>query len=92
MANCGNLKFPDLNFTDFGEKTLNVTDFGLKKQVLAMLYVLFMRKNCFHPNLRGGSLEKVFSGKNLYEQNMEKLEKNMEKLEKNGTVVILAPM
>jgi hypothetical protein len=30
LANCGNLKFPDFNFTDFGEKTQNFTDFGLK--------------------------------------------------------------
>jgi hypothetical protein len=42
LANCGNLKFPDFNFTDFGEKTQNFTDFGLKKQVLAM----FLRDIC----------------------------------------------
>jgi hypothetical protein len=53
LANCGNLKFPDFNFTDF----------GLKKQVSAMFYALFVRKNFFHPNLRGGSPGKFFSGK-----------------------------
>jgi hypothetical protein len=66
LADCGNLKFPDLNCTDFGEKTLNFTDFGEKKQVLAMFYVLFVRKNFFDPNLlRGGSPEKspTFLGK-----------------------------
>jgi hypothetical protein len=63
LANCGNLKLPDLNFTDFGENTLNFTDFGLKKQVLAMFNLLFVRKKIFHPNLRRGSPEKMFSGK-----------------------------
>jgi hypothetical protein len=29
LANCGNLKFPDLNFTVFGEKTLKKTGFGI---------------------------------------------------------------
>jgi hypothetical protein len=64
LANCGNLKFPDFNFTDFGEKTQNFTDFWLKKQVLAMFYAIFVRKNFFHPNFRGYSPEKFFSGKN----------------------------
>jgi predicted rRNA methylase YqxC with S4 and FtsJ domains len=63
LANCGNLKFPDFNFTDFGEKTQNFTDFGLKKQVLAMFYAIFVGKNFFHPNFRGYSPEKYFSGK-----------------------------
>jgi hypothetical protein len=27
LANCGNLKFPDLNFTVFGEKTLKKNRF-----------------------------------------------------------------
>ena len=57
------MKYPDLNLTDFGENTPNLTDFGLKKQVLAMFYVLFFGKNFFHPNLRRGSPEKMFSGK-----------------------------
>jgi hypothetical protein len=30
-----------------------------------MFYVLFVRKNFFHPNLRRGSPEKMFSGKNF---------------------------
>jgi hypothetical protein len=34
-----------------------------KKQVLAMFYVLFVLKNFFHPNLRGGSPDKFVSGK-----------------------------
>jgi hypothetical protein len=55
------LKFPDFNFTDFGEKTQNFTDFGLKKQVLAMFYAIFVLKNFFHPNFRGNSPEKNFS-------------------------------
>ena len=89
MANCGNLKFPDLNFTDFGENTLNFTDFGLKKQVLAMFYLLFVRKNFFHPNLRGGYPEKF--PLHLWKK-YGKIGKNMGKLPKYGTVVILARM
>jgi hypothetical protein len=65
LANCGNLKFPDLNFTDFGEKTLNFTNFGLKKQVLAMFDALFVRKIFFHPNLRGDSPGKIISGTSI---------------------------
>jgi hypothetical protein len=63
LANCGNLYFPDLNFTDFGEKTQNFTNFGLKKQVLAMFDTLFVRKIIFHPNLTGDSPGKIISGK-----------------------------
>jgi hypothetical protein len=43
LADCGNLKFPDLNCTGFGEKTLNFTDFGEKD--VAMFYLLFVWKN-----------------------------------------------
>jgi hypothetical protein len=81
LANCGNLYFPDLNFTDFGEKTLNFTNFGLKKQVLAMFDTLFVRKIIFHPYLTGDS--PTFSGKIR-----KKIGKNMVKLQKYGTVVI----
>jgi hypothetical protein len=46
LANCGNLKFPDLNFTDFGENTLNFTDFGLKKTGFGhVLRVICTEKN-----------------------------------------------
>jgi hypothetical protein len=31
-----------------------------------MFYVLFVRKKCFHLNLRGGSPEKFFSGKKFW--------------------------
>jgi hypothetical protein len=48
LADCGNLKFPDLNCTDFGGKKL----------VLGLFYLVFVRKNFFDPNLRGGSPEK----------------------------------
>jgi hypothetical protein len=58
LADCGNLKFPDLNCTDFGEKNVNFTDFGGKKLVLGLFYLVFVRKKFFDPNLRGGSPEK----------------------------------
>jgi uncharacterized protein YukJ len=89
LANCGNLYFPDLNFTDFGEKTLNFTNFGLKKQVLAMFDTLFVRKIIFHPNLALPPLANIF-GENK-KKNWKKLEKigeNMVKLQKYGTMVI----
>ena len=101
MANCGNLTFPDVNFTDLGEKTINFTDVGLKKQVLAMFYALYVRKIFFHRNFRGKYIFGENKKKNWEKygkigKNMEKLEikygkigKNMEKLQKYGTVVIL---
>jgi hypothetical protein len=63
LEDCGNLKFPDFNFTDFCEKTYNFADFVLKKQVLAMFYAICVQKNFFHPNFRDYSPEKFFSGK-----------------------------
>jgi hypothetical protein len=78
LADCGNLKFLDLNCSDFGEKN----------PVLAMFYLLFIRKIFFDPNLRGSSPEKFVFRKMF----CEKYGKNMEKLEKYGTVVILARM
>jgi hypothetical protein len=48
---CGNLKFPDLNCSDFREKNINLTDFG--------------EKNFFDPNLRGGSVEKFVLRKKI---------------------------
>jgi hypothetical protein len=36
LPDCGNLKFPDLNCTDFGEQTLNFTDFGFGHVLLGI--------------------------------------------------------
>jgi hypothetical protein len=44
LANCGNLKFPDLNCTDFGEKSLNFTDFGEKTHFGHVLLVICPEK------------------------------------------------
>jgi hypothetical protein len=46
LADCGNLKFPDHNFTDFAEKTLNFTDFGKKTCFGHVLLVIYPEK-CF---------------------------------------------
>ena len=73
LANCGNLKFPDLNCSDFREKNINLTDFGEKNLVSAMFYLLFVRKNFFDPNLRGGSVEKFVLRKKI----LGKIWKNM---------------
>jgi hypothetical protein len=60
-----------------------------------MFSVLFVRKIFFHPNLRGGSPEKIFLRKKFFafpparQHFWGKYEKNMEKY---GTVVILARM
>jgi hypothetical protein len=54
-----------------------------------MFYLLFVRKNFFHPNLRGGYPEKF--PLHLWKK-YGKIGKNMEKLPKYGTVVILARM
>jgi hypothetical protein len=51
-----------------------------------MFYLLFVRKNFFNPNLRGGSPEKNFLRPSPPHG------KNMKKLGKYGTVVILARM
>ena len=93
MANCGNLTFPDVNFTDLGEKTINFTDFGLKKQVLA---IFFAPPPPPLANIFGENKKKNWGKYGKIGKNMEKLEikygkigKNMEKLQKYGTVVIL---
>jgi hypothetical protein len=44
-----------------------------KKHVLAMFYVLFVLKNFFDPNLRGGSRKIIFLN---FGENMEKLWEN----------------
>jgi hypothetical protein len=49
LADCGNLKFPDLNCTDFGKKTRG---FGL-------VLLGICPEKFFDPNLRGGSPEKL---------------------------------
>ena len=67
-----------------------------------MFYVLFVRKKFFHPNLRRGSPEKMFSEKfflppppltparqhfwGKYGKKYGKIGKNMEKLEKYGKI------
>jgi hypothetical protein len=61
--------------------------------------VLFVRKNFFHPYLRGGSPEKIISGKNFFAppppppparqhfwENMKKIWKNWEKYGKIGKI------
>jgi hypothetical protein len=61
-----------------------------------MFYVLFVRKNFFHPNLRGGSPEKFISVKKFLPTFFGKIWKKYGKIGKNmekyGTVVILARM
>jgi hypothetical protein len=50
-----------------------------KKHVLAMFYVLFVLKNFFDPNLRGGSRKIIFLN---FGENMEKIWKNYGKIGK----------
>jgi hypothetical protein len=57
LADCGNLKFPDRNFTDFAEKTLNFTDFGEKNLFWPCFTCYLSGKMFLNPNLSGGSLE-----------------------------------
>jgi hypothetical protein len=49
LADCGNLKIPDLNCTDFGEKTLNFTDFGEKKPGFGHVLLVICPENFFEP-------------------------------------------
>jgi hypothetical protein len=74
------LKIPDLNCTDFGEKTINFTDFVEKNLVCGMFYLLFVRKKFFDPNLRGGSPEKFVLRKKSFGKNMEKIWLNLENM------------
>jgi hypothetical protein len=80
LADWGNLKFPDLNCIDFGGKNPKFYRFWLKKQVLAIFYVLFVRKTFFNPNLRGGVSGKPSSPSpplaNIFGENMKKIWKN----------------
>jgi hypothetical protein len=66
------------NFQILVKKRKILQNLVKKKQVLAMFYVLFVRKNFFDPNLRGGSPEKspTFLGK-IWRKNLEKIWKNM---------------
>jgi hypothetical protein len=50
--------------------------------------VLFVQKNFFHLNLRGGSPEKNFSFSFFRQHFWGKYEKKLGKMEKYGTVVI----
>jgi hypothetical protein len=60
LANCGNLKFPDLNFTDFGGNTLNFTDFVLKKTGFGHVLRVICPENFFSPYFKTW-----ISGKNV---------------------------